>query len=56
MLQSAVSDDFDAVLAALDLVFRWLVLRMCEGNTQVGPCCFKSSTFATPEWHLSPAL
>lgn len=40
MLQSAVSDDFDAMLAALDLVFRWLVLRMCEGNTQVGSLLF----------------
>lgn len=34
MLQSALADDFDAVLAALDLVFRWIVLRLCEGNMQ----------------------
>lgn len=35
MLQSALADDFDAVLAALDLVFRWIVLRLSEGNMQV---------------------
>ncbi len=34
MLQCALADDFEAVLAALDLVLRWIVLRMCEGNTQ----------------------
>jgi hypothetical protein len=34
MLLSALADDFDAVLAALDLVFRWVVLRLCEGNMQ----------------------
>jgi hypothetical protein len=34
MLLSALAEDFDAVLAALDLVFRWVVLRLCEGNMQ----------------------
>ena len=34
MLLSALAEDFQAVLAALDLVFRWVVLRLCEGNMQ----------------------
>jgi hypothetical protein len=34
MLLSALAEDFNAVLAALDLVFRWVVLRLCEGNMQ----------------------
>ena len=34
MLLSALTEDFDALLAALDLVFRWVVLRLCEGNMQ----------------------
>lgn len=34
MLQEALPDMLEAVERSLDLILRWIVLRVCDGNTQ----------------------